>query len=485
MFLACREGGHETVKILLDHYANKDITDHMDRLPRDVAFERCHHDIVELLDTYKIATAATVPLGGLVSLNKHSGAGAVGYIQPVKHKARSRKSKNAMTKDPNSPSFQNGVASVANSNRKPKARKQKGQGEAGSVVMNNQHHQHVQHQQQQQHPQVSMPSSSQIQSQASHQVSSDSSPLSTISPGSYSINSHHSPQEYDFSPPRYDTSNLLLPSEICAGSNLLNDFKVVPELYNSSQLIDSTDMDNLLSDWIVHHYSQQLQQQQNKYEIPLSVMQNHHVGSAGSENLPDLQNGMAGGSSPVMRSYASAPATSMKSKNLPMSPTHIQALQQHAQQRAAHRSPQHQPSDFITSFQPDGTPRLVGPQMAAQTFSGDMQHKMVQPQQQVIQQQQQQTQGGYAVTVDQYPTPPSHSSQHITDSPPNQHNTMFTSFRPDQLLTPSPDSPSHWSSSSPRSAQSDWSEGISSPAPAITGGPNLHRKKRIQEHAYF
>ena len=35
--------------MLLDHFANRDITDNMERLPEDVANERLHHDIVRLL----------------------------------------------------------------------------------------------------------------------------------------------------------------------------------------------------------------------------------------------------------------------------------------------------------------------------------------------------------------------------------------------------------------------------------------------------
>ncbi|MGH0171844.1 UNVERIFIED_CONTAM: hypothetical protein FKN15_061781 [Acipenser sinensis] len=52
LFLAAREGSCEAAKILLDHFANREITDHMDRLPRDIAQDRMHHDIVQLLDEY-------------------------------------------------------------------------------------------------------------------------------------------------------------------------------------------------------------------------------------------------------------------------------------------------------------------------------------------------------------------------------------------------------------------------------------------------
>ena len=52
MFLAAREGSFEAVRSMLDHHANRDIPDHMDRLPRDVAQERLHSDIVRLLDEH-------------------------------------------------------------------------------------------------------------------------------------------------------------------------------------------------------------------------------------------------------------------------------------------------------------------------------------------------------------------------------------------------------------------------------------------------
>lgn len=63
--MAAREGSCEAVKVLLAHFANREITDHMDRLPRDIAQERMHHDIVQLLDEYNTVRS---PQG-------HAGAG--------------------------------------------------------------------------------------------------------------------------------------------------------------------------------------------------------------------------------------------------------------------------------------------------------------------------------------------------------------------------------------------------------------------------
>ncbi|CAG5135879.1 unnamed protein product, partial [Candidula unifasciata] len=490
LFLASREGGFETVKVLLNQYANRDMTDHMDRLPRDIALERRHHDIVELLDTYKIASPATAVHLGVTSPNNHSGIVSVGgYMHPIKQKAKSRKNKNAPVKDPGPSSPHNGTTGVPVISVKSNSRKKKADGESAASRKKNQ-------QQQLQQMPLSLVSS-QNQTQVRHQSTSDASPMSTISPGGYSIDLHHSPQAYETSPPRYENS-------LNGGRHLLDDFQVMAGHYSSPSLMDHANVENLLTDWTIPQYKHQLppQKQQHQLQQPcggglVATLQNGHLASSGGGSSPNLQTGLVGGGSSagIMGSVGHAPPSSMKGKNLAMSPTHIQALQQHAQQRAAHGSPHHRANDFPASFQLDGTTQLPGPQTVAQLFSGSMQHKMVQPQQQHLhQQQQQQTiqqqpqqlqqQGGYTLTLEQYPTPPSHNSQHITDSPPHQHNT-FSSFRPDHLLTPSPDSPGQWSSSSPHSAQSDWSEGISSPAPAITGVPNPLRNKRLQEHAYF
>lgn len=52
LFLGAREGSYGACRALLDAMANREITDHMDRLPRDVAQERMHDDIVRLLDEH-------------------------------------------------------------------------------------------------------------------------------------------------------------------------------------------------------------------------------------------------------------------------------------------------------------------------------------------------------------------------------------------------------------------------------------------------
>ncbi|XP_035254880.1 neurogenic locus notch homolog protein 3-like, partial [Anguilla anguilla] len=61
LFLAAREGSCEAVRVLLSHFANREITDHMDRLPRDIAQERMHHDIVQLLEHHALSPLLCPP----------------------------------------------------------------------------------------------------------------------------------------------------------------------------------------------------------------------------------------------------------------------------------------------------------------------------------------------------------------------------------------------------------------------------------------
>lgn len=91
MFLAAREGSYETAKVLLDHFANRDITDHMDRLPRDIAQERMHHDIVRLLDEYSLVRSP--PLHGAPTLSPPlcSPSGYLGNLKPAVQSKKARK----------------------------------------------------------------------------------------------------------------------------------------------------------------------------------------------------------------------------------------------------------------------------------------------------------------------------------------------------------------------------------------------------------
>lgn len=54
LFLGCREGSVQTVRHLLVNYANRKVADSMDMTPEDIAKQRHHHDIVELLTDWSL-----------------------------------------------------------------------------------------------------------------------------------------------------------------------------------------------------------------------------------------------------------------------------------------------------------------------------------------------------------------------------------------------------------------------------------------------
>lgn len=69
LFIAAREGSRDVVILLLQNAASVDIPDHVDHLPRDVALDRCHHDIVQLLDncSFNQASDGGGVMGGVMS----------------------------------------------------------------------------------------------------------------------------------------------------------------------------------------------------------------------------------------------------------------------------------------------------------------------------------------------------------------------------------------------------------------------------------
>jgi len=60
LFLAAREGAKGAIEILLNHNANKDISDQMDRSPIEIARSRQHYDIVRLLEEHEPPTPRSI-----------------------------------------------------------------------------------------------------------------------------------------------------------------------------------------------------------------------------------------------------------------------------------------------------------------------------------------------------------------------------------------------------------------------------------------
>ena len=384
----------------------------MDRLPRDAALERRHHDIVRLLDEYKIGTPTTAAAMGAPG----STPTPLPFLPPSKQTKRRSKSKS----DPSSPT-KSGDAPKA------KPRKKRSGGESSGV------------------PHVRKTSASAV-------ISSGSQPSSK------------SPPDYDSAvPPRYENAGMLLPGQQVVGlarmekaggggkTPSLEDYAASAR-YNSS---------NFLHDW--------------------SAVQ------------PSPHQQVLGASKPQGGSGPTVPLSPTKGKGLPTSPTHLQAMQQRAaqQQQQQQQHPQQHPhvqsflfpaptSGGSTDMGAEAVVPIYATAVSRKASSGQLthpppqhpHHHQYQPQQPL----QPTSQQGYP--LEQYPSPPSQHSQ-SNDSPPQHLSTLM----PDHYLTPSPDSPDQWSSSSPRSAQSDWSEGISSPVPPIKQVPPP--PKRVTDPVYL
>ena len=94
LFLAAREGSFQVAQILLQlGRANTDLPDHMDRFPRDVAMERQHDDIAQLIEEYSHGP----PTGsGLSTLSSPAaGVSSMAGMQASASKSRSKKSSGA------------------------------------------------------------------------------------------------------------------------------------------------------------------------------------------------------------------------------------------------------------------------------------------------------------------------------------------------------------------------------------------------------
>ena len=443
LFLAAREGSYKTAKVLLDRYANRDVTDHMDRLPRDIAQERNHMDIVHLLEEYHVKS----PLNnGVTSPNIVPSPYSNSSISKAKGKRRSKN----MRERPMSPTAQNEQVSVP----QRKARKKK--------TVSPARHRNI---------------------PSDHERSS----MGTLSP------ELESPTGISEIPPSYESAMM---NGHLQSTSQADDVKVSNNL-NKGAIISKENCTNSVSDSNYLHENSVLDQnpewldtvctlansqqidgknpscmlangQPNTLLHSSSVTTNHKGPSPlcatttqSSLGVPNLLNQTL---SPMPMNRQSPPITNtispLRNKNNPTSPTHMQAMAQHAQINS--RAQQRQHNMFM-----DPHSNFIDGNTIMPTHFLDPVHTSLQ-------------QNGMAMVPDHFPSPPSQHS-HISDATPKHMGPIFP---PETYLTPSPDSPGHWSSSSPQSANSDWSEGISSPPQLIHNKIQL-RPPNKQDSVYI
>lgn len=470
LFLAAREGSYETAKVLLDHFANRDITDHMDRLPRDIAQERMHHDIVRLLDEYNLVRSPPLhngPLGAptlsppLCSPNS--------YIGNLKPAVQGKKARKPSTK---------GLSCNGKDAKDLKARRKKSQDGKGCLLDNSSVLSPVDSLESP-HGYLSDVASPPLMTSPFQQ--SPSMPLNHL-PGMpdahMSINhlnmagkqdmamGNSSRMAFDSVPPRL--SHLPVSSPSTAMSNAPMNFSVGGAAALNGQC-----------EWLSRLQNGIVQNQYNPLRGNMQPGAHQQTQNLQHGMMTTLHNSLPTTSLSQMMSYQAMPNTRLASQPHLMQGQQLQQMQQqqlqqpNLQPQQPPQPPQQQPppqqpppqhhnpssntsghigQNFLGTelSQPDMQP-VSGSSMAVHTIlpqdsqmlPTSLPSSLAQP-----------------MTTTQFLTPP---SQHSYSSPLDNTPSHQLQVPDHPFLTPSPESPDQWSSSSPHSNVSDWSEGISSP----------------------
>ena len=439
------------MRALLDHHANRDIPDHMDRLPRDVAQERLHHDIVRLLDEHvPRGNHHIMPISNTLSRNDASKAndasndvtGTTG--RPPKSKKRPKSTVATAAQRHLGASIGNlddvtAGASAApgpsnGSKRKTNTNSRKKKADAAGSTHTVQSVDSVSTMS------LTLSPANSLESPAAVDMGATPSPAYVVGP--YGGSHPHMATANAPQPPPYDECIKTAASmQAIHVSNMegANNYGFVHYDYHRGQMMQQQQQQ--------HQAHQQSTIHQRQTSLPAST-----VGSTMNGNLQ--QQAMSYNTLAVNTAYQAT----MSPPQFALSPPASYA-----------GSPPQQVSNGIASPNKAGSrpslptsPTYIAALRAAQQRNG---FEYPDPM------------GGYrnANTAipqyygQQYPTPP-HS--HGMDPSPSQHGL----HPPEAYLTPSPESPGQWSSASPHST-SDWSEGISSPPnPSMTFAGNSHSK---------
>uniref|UniRef100_A0A6Q2X112 Neurogenic locus notch homolog protein 1 n=1 Tax=Esox lucius TaxID=8010 RepID=A0A6Q2X112_ESOLU len=426
LFLAAREGSYETAKVLLEHFANREITDHMDRLPRDVAQERMHHDIVRLMDEYNLVRSPP--------MHSHGHVGSMGntlspplcspnsYMGNMKPSVQSKKARKPSAK---------GIGCKDGKDMKNK-KKSSQDGKGGSLL-------------------DSSAVLSPVESlESPHGYISDvASPPMMTSPFQQSPSMSHL---QGMSDPHMGVNHMGVPNK----KDLARmPFDPLPPRLTHLPVSGSSGGMNGQCDWLSRMHANLGQPVQfNPMRVaPVGGQGGLHQGGGQHGMMTSLHNGL-----PQMMGYQG-----LQSSRLASQPHLLQQAQQQMQQQTLKQQLQqqqqqgiqlqHQNSSGGASGQSFIGSELSGSELQQGTGNqGSMAIHTILPQETQIMSQN--------LPSTQYLTPPSqHSYTGPLDNTPNHQLQV-----PDHpFLTPSPGSPDQWSSSSPHSNMSDWSEGISSP----------------------
>lgn len=447
MFLAAKEGSYETAKVLLDSFANRDITDHMDRLPRDVAQERMHHDIVRLLDEYNLVRSPPLhnggPLGGpTLSPPLCSPSGYLGNLKPGLQGKKARK-----------PSTK-GLSCNGKEPKGLKAPRKKSQEVKGCLLDGSG---------------VLSPVDS-LESPHGYLSDVASPPLMT-SPfqASPSMPLNHLPGMPD-SHLSISQLNLVSKADLGLGANQMQPFEPGPPrlshlpVSNASALLGRASLNFTVSgsqcEWLNRLQNSLVPGQYNPLRSTLP--QGTHPASQALPHglLAPLHSGLSGTPLAPMMTYQAVPGGLLPTHSQP----HLLQPQQQQQQ-----PPPPQGHGGATNTAPQVGASFLGNELSQAELQqpmngGALSVHAILPQDTQVLATSLPHGLSQALTTPQFLTPP---SQHSYPSPMD-HTPSHQLQGPDHpFLTPSPESPDQWSSSSPHSNVSDWSEGISSPPTSV------------------
>lgn len=387
----------------------------MDRLPRDVASERLHHDIVRLLDEHVPRSPQMVnaiPNGSLITSPNHH-HGMISHptvIGPAPKQSKSKKrpkAGNTAPVDPTSPEVE-GASTVVR--RKPSVKKNTGLKKMGPMQGQTEIPQNV------------------------DSISSVESPLTNL-------------------PSPYDTASLYSNAMAMSGFESLMQSKQPPsyeDCIKNATLHGLAALDNHCGAYSLPALQLIMQQRQMQAQTPITLSPPYSNQSPPHSVQSNLS---------MSPGFTGSPSPAKSRPSLPTSPTHIAAMRAATHQKHG-GIPQAQNLQMGFDFaqaglegisiynQPGGMTGMTPPSL------------------------QQQYQQNY-----QYLTPPSQHSGGADATP--QHL-----LAPETFPTPSPESPGHWSSSSPHSCTSDWSENLTSPS-AYVSNNNGHQSNKGSEAIYI
>lgn len=432
LFLAAREGSYETAKVLLDHFANREITDHMDRLPRDIAQERMHHDIVRLVDEYNLVRSPPMHGGSLSTTLSPPLCSPNGYLGSMKQPPPQGQSQGKKARKPSA----KGIGCKDGKDMKVK-KKNSQDGKSGSLLDSSA---------------VLSPVDS-LESPHGY-VSDVASPPMMTSPfqQSPSVSLNHLQAMSD---PHLAVNHMVLPNK----QELARmQFDPLPPRLTHLPVSGSSGQTamNGQCDWLsrMHGNMSQSGQFNPIRGAPAGQGGLHQGGQHGL--MTSLHNSHPSTSLSQMMSYQGIPSSRLAAPPHMMQQQAQQIQQlQNLQQIQQQQNIQLQHSNTASS-QTFMSSELSSTELQQGTGSTSIPIHTILPQDTQIMA----TSISQSIPSTQFLTPPSqHSYSGPLDNTPN-HQVQV----PDHpFLTPSPGSPDQWSSSSPHSNMSDWSEGISSP----------------------